>query len=67
MFTAVAKSMAISALAASALMPAGGQEYKVFHHDVQVHGFASQGYAKSDANNWLTMRTSGAAGSLSMT
>ena len=34
------------------------QEFKVFDHAVQVHGFASQGFAYTDQNNWLTMNTS---------
>jgi hypothetical protein len=38
------------------------QDFKLFDRDVQVHGFASQGYVKTDGNNWLTMKT-GDAGS----
>ena len=36
----------------------GGQEFKIFDRTVQVHGFASQGIAYTDNNNWLTMKTS---------
>lgn len=34
------------------------QEFKLFQHTVQIHGFASQGFIYTDANNWLTMNTS---------
>ena len=34
------------------------QEFKVFDHTVQVHGFASQGFVHTSDNNWLTMNTS---------
>ncbi len=37
---------------------AQGQEFKLFHHTVQVHGFASQGIAYTNENNWLTMKSS---------
>jgi hypothetical protein len=33
------------------------QDFKLFNYDVQVHGFASQGFVSTDGNNWLTMRT----------
>ena len=33
------------------------QDFKLFNYDVQVHGFASQGYVKTDGNNWLTMNS----------
>jgi len=35
-----------------------GQEFKIFDRTVQVHGFASQGIAYTNENNWLTMKTS---------
>ena len=35
------------------------QEFNVFNRSVQVHGFATQGYVKTNDNNWLTMNTSG--------
>jgi len=33
------------------------QEFRLFDRDVQVHGFASQGYVYTTGNNWLTMTT----------
>jgi hypothetical protein len=33
------------------------QEFKVFDRQVQIHGFASQGFVYTNANNWLTMKT----------
>jgi len=40
------------------------QEFQLFNHDVQVHGFASQGYVHTDGNNWLTMNSAGAGSGL---
>jgi len=34
------------------------QEFKLFDRDVQVHGFATQGFIYTNHNNWLTMKTS---------
>jgi hypothetical protein len=34
------------------------QEFKLFDRQVQVHGFASQGFVHTTNNNWLTMNTS---------
>jgi len=34
------------------------QDFKVFDRDVQIHGFASQGFVHTNDNNWLTMETS---------
>lgn len=34
------------------------QEFKLFDRQVQVHGFASQGFVHTDNNHWLTMNTS---------
>ena len=34
------------------------QEFRVFDHPVQIHGFASQGFVHTNNNNWLTMNTS---------
>jgi len=39
-----------------------GQEFKLFDREVQVHGFASQAFVKTDVNNWLTMDTSDGSG-----
>ena len=35
------------------------QDFKIAKYDVQVHGFGTQGYVKTNDNNWLTMNTSG--------
>jgi hypothetical protein len=35
------------------------QDFKLFDRDVQIHGFASQGFVHTSDNNWLTMNTSG--------
>jgi hypothetical protein len=40
-------------------------DFKLFNRDVQIHSFASQGFAYSNDNNYLTMKTS--QGSLAMT
>jgi hypothetical protein len=34
------------------------QDFKVFDRQVQIHGFASQGFVYTSDNNWLTMKTS---------
>lgn len=41
------------------IFPAGlsGQTFRVFDRNVQVHGFASQGFVHTNNNNWLTMNT----------
>lgn len=39
----------------SAGLPA--QSFTLFDKNVQVHGFASQGFVHTDDNNWLTMNT----------
>jgi hypothetical protein len=33
------------------------QDFKLFDREVQVHGFASQGFVHTSGNNWLTMNT----------
>jgi hypothetical protein len=38
------------------------QELKLWNRTVQVHGFASQGFAYTDQNNWLTMNTTSGSG-----
>ena len=35
------------------------QEFKVGSKTVQVHGFGTQGFIRTNDNNWLTMNTSG--------
>lgn len=44
------------ALVSSVLLQA--QDFKAFNRTVQVHGFASQGYAYSNENNFLLMNSS---------
>ena len=34
------------------------QDFKIDGREVQIHGFASQGFVHTDDNNWLTMQTS---------
>jgi hypothetical protein len=34
------------------------QDFKLLDREVQIHGFASQGFVHTDNNNWLTMSTS---------
>ena len=38
------------------------QDFKLFDRDVQIHGFASQGFVYTNDNNWLTINTSQASG-----
>jgi hypothetical protein len=38
------------------------QDFTLFDRDVQVHGFASQGFVYTNHNNWLTMNTSQGSG-----
>ena len=40
------------------------QEFKLWNRTVQVHGFFSQGYVKTDANNWLSMDSSQGGGAM---
>lgn len=46
----------LAALALSAVLCA--QEFKIGKYDLQAHGFGTQGYVKTNVNNWLTMNTS---------
>jgi hypothetical protein len=34
------------------------QDFKLFNREVEVHGFASQGFVYTNTNNWLTMNSS---------
>ena len=54
----VAKALLLLCLAAA---PAAlqAQEFRLFDRNIQVHGFASQGYVYTSGNNWLTMTTNG--------
>jgi hypothetical protein len=47
---------AVAALTVSVAVRA--QDFKVFNHTVQMHGFGSQGFAYTNQNNFLTMNTS---------
>ncbi len=38
------------------------QDFKLDGREVQIHGFASQGFIYTDHNNWLTMHTSQGSG-----
>jgi hypothetical protein len=38
------------------------QDFKIDDREVQIHGFASQGFIYTDDNNWLTMHTSQGSG-----
>src|SRR5579864_2099351 len=38
------------------------QDFKIDGREVQIHGFASQGFVYTDENNWLTMHTSKGSG-----
>lgn len=46
-------------------MPIGhAQEIKLWNRSVQIHGFFSQGFIKTDENNWLTMNTTQGSGAM---
>ena len=34
------------------------QDFTLFDRQIQIHGFASQGFVHTSDNNWLTMNTS---------
>ena len=57
MFSRVARLLLFCLCAGSAQVHA--QDFKLFDHNIQIHGFASQGFVHTDDNNWLTMNTSG--------
>jgi hypothetical protein len=62
----VKAALALAVIAAGPrLLDAQSTDFKIEGRPVQVHGFASQGFALSDGNNYLTMKTS--AGSLLFT
>lgn len=52
------RTVLIAMAAALQSTHAQGQEFKLFDRTVQVHGFASQGIAYTNENNWLTMKSS---------
>jgi hypothetical protein len=43
------------------------QDFSLFNREIQIHGFASQGFVYTDQNNWLTMNTSENSGSADFT
>jgi hypothetical protein len=51
--------LAVIAMLCAASLASHAQDFKLFDRDVQVHGFASQGFVHTDDNNWLTMNTTG--------
>ena len=55
----------LGALSAGPGMLQAQFDFKLFSRDVQIHSFASQGFAYSNANNYLTLNTS--RGSFAMT
>jgi hypothetical protein len=38
------------------------QDFKLFDREVEVHGFASQGFVYTNTNNWLTMNSNQGSG-----
>jgi hypothetical protein len=38
------------------------QDFKLFGREVEIHGFASQGFVYTNTNNWLTMNSSQGSG-----
>jgi hypothetical protein len=38
------------------------QDFRLFDRDVEVHGFASQGFVYTNTNNWLTMNSNQGSG-----
>jgi hypothetical protein len=49
--------LVFAAMACAVSFSLEAQEVRIFNRTVQVHGFASQGYVKTNQNNWLTMNT----------
>lgn len=45
------------AVAFACVSTLSAQEFTFHNYDVQVHGFASQGFVHTNGNNWLTMKT----------
>jgi len=39
-------------------IPLLAQDFKLFDRNIQIHGFATQGFVHTNDNNWLTMYTS---------
>ena len=43
-------------------IPLQAQDFMLYGHKVEVHGFASQGFVYTDTNNWLTMNSRSGSG-----
>jgi hypothetical protein len=60
MFRSVVRFSLIFLILVGMRLPA--QDFKLDGREVQIHGFASQGFIYTDHNNWLTMHTSQGSG-----
>jgi hypothetical protein len=58
------RSMCLALVWFSASSFCRAQDFKLWNRDVQVHGFASQGFVYTDQNNWLTMNTTSGSGAM---
>ena len=58
------RSLGLALFCLSAWFPSHAQEFKVWNRTVQIHGFFSQGFVKTDENNWLTMNTRQGSGAM---
>ena len=56
--------LALALLCLFASYPSHAQEFKVWDRAVQGHGFFSQGFVKTDENNWLTLNTRQGSGAM---
>jgi len=61
---AIGGKLLLLATICAASIGLSAQSFKLFDRTVQVHGFASQGFAYSNDNNYLTMNTSSGSGAL---
>jgi hypothetical protein len=52
---------ALASLSVS-IFPLEAQDFKLFGREVEVHGFASQGFVYTNTNNWLTMNSNQGSG-----
>ena len=50
--------LVVAALVCAASLTVHAQDFRLFNRSVQVHGSLSQGFAYSNDNNFLTMKTS---------
>lgn len=49
----------LAGLLCAGAVTAQGQDFRFFNRTIQVHGFGTQGYVKTNDNNWLAMNTAG--------